>query len=587
MTRVTSSGWMRQIQLCLGLLAALASCLPSCVAMSPGALPQGGEPAPGRPGAWTGDLIVQTIYGDAQGRTDRGGSLSWKGLPYAAPPVGGLRWRAPREPARWNGARDAGSFANVAPQLLPLLQGVVIGSEDCLYLNVWRPAGKATKLPVYVFIHGGGNTTGSANQVSDYEGWAMASRAGVVFVSMNYRLGPLGWFLDPALAADTDPLSASGNFGTLDIIAALRWIRQNIVAFGGDPGNVTISGESAGASNVLSLLISPAATGLFHRAVAESGGTELFSRETALEKSAELFTSLLIKQGRARDLSSARSVVAAMSLKERATTLRAAPAQELIQLLSEGSFMGMTGGTKLIADGVVLPVTGYSGFATGDYANKVPLMIGSNKEEQKLFLFLANSPDWKDPLYAAIAKFGSLYWKAGGVDIPADAIASAPGAPPVYVYRFDWGAPDAKGRSPLPGDFGTRVGAGHTIEISFFLGTGTCLGPLLTYLLFTKANSPGREELSAGMMTYLASFAATGDPNAGRASLPPWPRRPLHAADAAAQGQPVGIIFDATEESASFAPLLQVSTREGVSAAIDAELSPELAARARARLKVK
>jgi para-nitrobenzyl esterase len=470
--------------------------------------------------------------------------------------------------------------------------GGAVGSEDCLYLNVWRPASAERGLPVYVYVHGGGNSTGAADALPDYMGYAVAARSGMVFVSLNYRLGPLGWFLDPDIAEGADPDSASGNFGTLDIIQALKWVHDNVEAFGGDPSRVTLAGESAGALNTLSLMLSSKASGLFQRAVVESGYRGFSSPETAREASRKLFASLLVKRGKAPDEGAALKLADLMPSADRAALLRAASARELVSLLKGGT-TGMSGWPSAIADGLVLPSEGFAAFS-GAYANRVPLIIGSNKEETKLFLYFAGKPDWRKPLYRAMGKFGGLSWKAAGVDSIADAIASSPNAPGVYVYRFDWGSPWADGKSVLPGAWGRRVGAFHASEVGFFLGTDSCLGALFTGRLHGAANEKGRRALSSGIMAYLAAFAASGDPNAiaaggelRREPLPRWAPRPEDAARSAAAGEPVGIVFDANLAEASFAPLAEVVTKEGVDAAIDAELGPLEARAVRAGLMVK
>src|SRR5512137_2439427 len=158
------------------------------------------EPAAVRdgPGAWTGGAVVETRFGALRGRADEADTWSWKGIPYAAPPVASLRWKAPRDPAPWSGVRDASRFGDRAVQLSPLTGGIT-GSEDCLYLNVWRPRSAENGLPVYVWIHGGGNTLGASDMVPDYYGHRVASASRVVYVSVNYRLGALGWLALPAL----------------------------------------------------------------------------------------------------------------------------------------------------------------------------------------------------------------------------------------------------------------------------------------------------------------------------------------------------------------------------------------------------
>ena len=201
------------------------------------------------------------------------GVVSWKGVPFAAPPVGDLRWRAPRPAPAWDGVRQASAYANDCMQQPFPSDAAPLGTppaEDCLYLNVWAPEKPAAaKLPVMVWIHGGGFVNGGSSPAV-YDGSHFARR-GVVFVSFNYRLGRFGFFAHPALTQEAagGPL---GNYGYLDQIAALRWVQKNVAAFGGDPGNVTLFGESAGGGSVNTLMISPLAKGLFHKAIVQSGG---------------------------------------------------------------------------------------------------------------------------------------------------------------------------------------------------------------------------------------------------------------------------------------------------------------------------
>ena len=215
---------------------------------------------------------VFTKYGRLMGILDANNTWAWKGVPYAKPPVGNLRWKAPQEPESWKGVRQAKNECEPCTQLYTTPQWIrqpyAIGSEDCLYLNIWRPQSDEQNLPVYVWIHGGSNNFGMA---AHYNGSVISSKSNVVVVVVQYRLGPIGWLTHPALRHG-DPEDDSGNFGTLDNIQALKWIKENIAAFGGDPDNVTITGESAGAHNVMNLVISPLAAGLFHKAMSQSGG---------------------------------------------------------------------------------------------------------------------------------------------------------------------------------------------------------------------------------------------------------------------------------------------------------------------------
>jgi len=224
-------------------------------------------------------LLVKVHAGEVQGDM-AGAARRFLKIPYAEPPVGDLRWKAPRRAEPWSGVRHETNFSESCAQLAD--QGApASNNEDCLYLNVWSPDPAPRKAPVMVWIHGGGNFSGGAGipipAVADslwYDGQFFASRHGVVLVTLNYRLGPLGFFAHPDLAKEGEP---TGNQGLLDQRLALEWVRDNIAAFGGDPGNVTIFGESAGAADVCYHLVSPGSRGLFHRAVSESGGCTMRS----------------------------------------------------------------------------------------------------------------------------------------------------------------------------------------------------------------------------------------------------------------------------------------------------------------------
>ncbi len=472
-------------------------------------------------GDWGGTPVVQTEYGRLEGTTDTLDTWSWKGIPYAAPPVGELRWKAPRRPQPWLGIRKADRFGNSSAQVLPILGPA--GSEDCLYLNVWRPKSPERMLPVYVYVHGGGNTIGSSD-LADYYGWAVAARSNMVFVSLNYRLSVFGWFRSPALAEDESAEDASGNYATLDIIAALRWVKENIAAFGGDPSLVTVAGESAGAFNVLSLLVSPKAEGLFQRAVVESGLTTMQSTETAERAARTMTLKLLVRRGKAKDIAAAEGVLATMSNAAIRAFLYSVPTADFMRSLDKSPMgMAMADWPTIYADGVVLPSQGFGAFLDGSHPGKVPLVIGTNKDEARLFMF--SSPLYRrDPaLYDAVAVYRTALWRYSGVDSVAQGITAHDGHPPVYAYRFDWGSPDESGVSPMPGDLGQRLGALHSVEVPFFLGTGVSSVSFLTGRFFTAANEPGRRALTDAVMRYLAAFARTGNPNdAIGAPLPAW-----------------------------------------------------------------
>jgi para-nitrobenzyl esterase len=469
------------------------------------------------PSVWGNRPLVHTVYGLLLGRADGGKTWCWRGVPYARPPVGPLRWKAPADPEPWEGIRKARRFGPHASQILPVLGE--IGSEDCLYLNIWRPRTRETGLPVYVFIHGGGNSIGSGSSPG-YQGQEVAGRSRMVYLTLNYRLGVMGWFRYPGFNSGGTPEDRSGNYGTLDLIQALHWIHENIAAFGGDPGNVTIAGESGGAMDVMSLLTSPEAKGLFHHAVSESGLAVMRTPHEAELASRSLLKRLMVSDGKAADTLEAEKLIAEMPVSDIEAYFRSKTPHELMKQVPT-MVGGMAWWPNVYADGTVLPKAGYAVFADGSWANKIPLLIGVNHDEAKLFRLLLRNPKPGSGDYQMMSRYESLLWRIRGLDTLATAIASHAGAPPVYAYRFDWGKVEADGTSVLPGDRGAIVGACHASEIPFFLGKRTNELALITGNTFTRANRPGRIKLTNLCLNYLANFARTGNPNAQ--GLPEWP----------------------------------------------------------------
>ena len=522
---------------------------------------------------WTNTSLVHTVSGVVQGVADKQDTWVWRGVPYAAPPVGELRWRAPRPPVPWTGVLQTRRFASPCSQFSPIIPGLVVGSEDCLYLNVWRPKSTETNLPVYVWIHGGGNSIGSASFISDYYGHALASRSNMIFVSLNFRLGPFGWFTHSALrgtSGDTD--DGSGNYGTLDIIAALEWIKANIRAFGGDPSRVVISGESAGGTNVASLLISPRASGLFSHALIQSGSPRLSTVEQGDASSSRVLRHLLSSDRQSKD-APVEGQLSGMNDGQIQDYLRGKTDREIMKAYTTGT-TGMIGSPAIFNDGRVIPQEGYSVIENGTYANQVPTILGTNREETKLFLSFSRSMDWRGDLYQAVGGYGSMFWKADAVDGFARKITDNEGHPPVYAYRFDWGSIGESGLSPLPGNWGKRLGATHTFEIPFFLGTDSLNGPLYTSRLFTRRNRPGRKALSGLMMDYASSFVRTGDPNAlpGATGIP----RPVWSPWSNSDGSPKYVVFDADDHEPTVTMSSAEVTHSSIYAQMAAELEPSL-----------
>jgi len=532
----------------LGIAAALAILLAGGAWIGLGTLASGGEEA--RPPAVPDPSSRRSLpAGEVVGTTGRYGSHVWLGLPYAEPPVGERRWRAPVAARPWSGTREALAFGSPCVQFpsvfagLPGREGEVKGSEDCLYLNVYAPklAPDAVpkgdeRLPVMVWIHGGGNVIGLADF---YDGGALAARERVIVVTLNYRLGPFGWLRHAALReADASPEERSGNFGTLDLVRALEWVRDDVAAFGGDPGRVTIFGESAGGTNVFTLLLAPQARGLFQRAIVESGGTYFApvaeaenwkdDAEPGHERSSnEIAARLLVAAGRAPDRAAAKALVDTLPPHELARFLRERSAAEVLRAYADGAAGDMLlDMPRVFADGAVLPAGDpLARFARADGWNRVPVVLGTNRDENKLFLFaqplyvrrwFGFVPRVRDPdLYLATAEAMSAMWKATGADAPAAAMRQV--SPEVFVYRFDWDEwPDLLGF-----EAGRYLGAAHGFEIPFVFGHWS-LGASGRFL-FRAENRASREALSDAMRSYWARFAATGGPGAGQdGSLPEW-----------------------------------------------------------------
>jgi para-nitrobenzyl esterase len=454
---------------------------------------------------------------------------SFKGIPYARPPVGELRWRPPQRANSWDGVRPAHAFGRrcIQPDRVNTAVGYFgpeLEGEDCLYLNVWTSAEAGDKRPVMVWIHGGAFTVGSgALPFSDGENLA---RKGAVLVTINYRLGRLGFLAHPQLSAE-QPYRTSGNYGLLDQIAALTWVRDNIAAFGGDPNCVTVFGQSAGSSSISSLMTSPLAKGLFHRAIGQSGGA-FFARilrklETAEAAGAEF--------GRA---------IGADSLEE----LRRRPARELQLVIPSDNCalneyydssnpMGVdrANGWSII-DGYVVPDALMSVFSRREQ-NDVPLLTGATADEGSTQPPTTSIAEFKRRAQSEYGDLAELFLKLFPAETPEQVIESSRravgtrvfnwenwawanmqaqnGTQPVYFYYFAQVPP--KPILPGGGDLSRDIGAFHTAEIPYVFGT------------LNSRTWPWTErdrKLSGILGDYWVNFARTGDPNS--CGLPQWPR---------------------------------------------------------------
>jgi para-nitrobenzyl esterase len=445
--------------------------------------------------------------GDVQGVVN-GNVSSFKGIPFASPPVGELRWKAPKPVQSWSGVKKTDAFAPGCMQdvrLATMMGGPQNFSEDCLYLNVWTAAKSRTdKLPVMVWIYGGGFALGATSPPL-YDGARFAQK-GVVLVSTAYRVGPFGFLAHPDLSRETG--KGSGVYGIQDMIAALRWVKENIAQFGGDPSRITIFGESAGGIAVSMLAASPAAKGLFHRAISESGGSfapvrtgnEAGQMVPALKMAEGAGKSFLEKLG-ARDLNAARALTA-----------------EQIQKAAGGDL----GRFWPVADGLVLPGDQYEMYQAGRF-NDTPVLIGTNSDEGALFVRSAVTPAaFEQQVRSGYGPHADAILKAYPHTTDREALKaskdmfresafawhtwawarlqSQKGKGKAYVYYFDR-------RTPTTPD-----GANHGEEMSFVFGNPS---------VFSGAPQAGDEELSRLMQTYWVNFAKSGDPNGP--GLPAWP----------------------------------------------------------------
>jgi para-nitrobenzyl esterase len=417
--------------------------------------------------------------GTLEGAVDSAsGVLVFRGVPYAAPPVGQLRWRPPEAPARWTGVRPADQLGHncMQPKLYDDIDPFAAGvSEDCLVLNVWTAklaSPGAAPRPVMVCIHGGGFAAGFGGEERHHG--ARLAQKGAVVVTLNYRLGPLGFLAHPAFAAES-PHRAAGNYGLLDQIAALQWVRRNAARFGGDPARVTIFGESAGGMSVGALVASPLARGLFHRAILESGtgiGVGVQRRDSAAAQAVRY----------------AARVGVSGTGAEAAAALRALSPEALLAAVEAPAPPTGERPARLplaaVVDGWVLPRPVDSALATGRAA-AVPAIVGSNADEG-------------DAVFGAPARsFARLLTRRGGR---------------AYLYQFTRVGEDSANR---------RRGAYHSAEITFAFGRAR---PLLE----TAGRTAYDSTLAEAMSDYWVAFAAGGDPN-GPPSRGRWPRWPVYA----------------------------------------------------------
>ena len=424
----------------------------------------------------TDQAVVRIDTGALRGEASDG-AISWKGIPFAAPPVGELRWRAPQPAATWDGVREATAYGNDCMQVPFPSDAAPLGTppaEDCLYANVWRPAGAQTDLPVMVWIYGGGFVNGGASPPT-YSGAELA-RKGVLFVSFNYRVGRFGTFAHPALTAANEDGGLLGNYGTMDQLAALQWVQRNIESFGGDPENVTIVGESAGGMSVHMLVTSPMTEGLFDKAVVMSGGNGEGMGPGGLSSAEQIGLAFARAKGIAPDDPDALGKLRGLSAEDVTDGL------SMMQLFAPS---GERTFASPFADGK-LAVPAGEAYRAGAFP-RIPMMIG------------ATSADIG-------GRTGSMI--KGARDI--ETIIAAQGAP-VYAYRFSY---VAENPPASPAGAPATDGAGHATEIPFFFNTQA--------IKYEAATTSRDNAMGGAISSYLANFAKTGDPNG--TGLPNWPR---------------------------------------------------------------
>ncbi len=475
------------------------------------------------------DLKVITSSGIAEGYL-KNNVIIWNDIPYAEPPIGDLRWKAPRK-IKANSDIILPKDNNFCIQRTSNLGGssqfsdaLISGTEDCLYLDIYAPKKKSKDLfPVMFWIHGGGNTSGLKDL---YDFRKLVKKHNVIVVTINYRLGPLGWFTHPSIQDLQDGMDKTSNFGTLDIISALEWVNENINSFGGNSENITIFGESAGGHNVLSLLVSNKAKGLFHKAISMSGYTESISPEDAYRPKKQSPTSnysswavvnKIIKDQFDKNLQDQ------YTLKDLRNSLYSLSGKEFYQYYAEReNFEELP---LLTNDGIVIPNIGLKeSLSKEEYINNVPTIAGSTRDEVKIWLAFSEyfvTVDYSvsgsifglpnvilndDDAFEAFNYYRSNAWKIRGVNEPLNSLANA-GNTKLYSYRVDW---DDR-RKFLIADFKKLFGAGHALEIPLLTGSTKLVGgPPVSNFMYPKGIS--RFYTSRNMMKFWSNFAKYGEP---------------------------------------------------------------------------
>ena len=473
-----------------------------------------------------GEMNILTSSGDVTG-IKKNNVIKYEDIPYAQAPVGDLRWKAPRKITSSSKIfPKENNFCIQRPSNLGGADGdyFYVGTEDCLYLDIFTPKEIENKnLPVMFWIHGGGNTSGLKDL---YDFSKMVSKHNVIVVRINYRLGPFGWFTHPAIQNYQKEDDRSSNFGTLDIIMALRWVNENIEKFGGNPNNVTVFGESAGGHNVLSLLASKKAKGLFHKAISMSGYTTSISLQDAYKPLNKSVTSRYSSEQVVKNLIDIHKTFKNIKINDYEQIREA-----LLDISSEDFFKIYAERESyeelplLTADGIVIPLIGLKeALSRKEHVNIVPTIAGSNRDEVKLWLASARYfvdlkysffgsilgvPKVKlsnEASYEAFNYYRSSAWKIRGVDTPLKSLSIA-GNKELFAYRYDWD----DHRKLFVANFKKLIGAAHATEIPLLTGNMDLVGGYpLSDLIYPPSYS--KRYLSKNMMKFWAYFAKTGAP---------------------------------------------------------------------------
>lgn len=457
--------------------------------------------------------VVTTAYGKIRGKKTST-CYSWLGVPYGRT----KRWQAPKAPKAWKTVKACRKSKKGK-------------GDNCLFVNVYKPlkAEKKTEpLPVMVFLHGGGNAGGTANRNFG----KLVRETGVILVSVEFRQGAFGWFSSRGLTGGGRK-TKGGNFAMLDIKLALEWVQKNISAFGGNSGNVTLSGFSAGARDALNCVISPLMKGLFHKVISFSGGMTTCSIKEGRKWSNQKLAQVLVRRGRFSKKKKALRYVRRISRKKLNRLLNSLTNSE-INRMTDSTGLRLTNLPQCFRDGVVIPKSGFECVEWGGY-NRVPMLIGSNNSEFANVSYNVMNRIWEtsrrtfrnrnhfNKLLKKIKKYGSQLQSSFYLEKMASKFSVDPYHSNIYTYRFSWG----ESTSVVNAQYVKYIGAIHGMDVDFLLGRYMKGDDVTAKSIYTKANRKGRQALTSTMRQYLKNFIYSGNPNGTDAkgqTLPRWNR---------------------------------------------------------------